>query len=202
MRSCCSRPARPTVGASRSSRGPDRSPCEEQAGQTRSRRRLGLPARRRRQRVQVGVAGLHAVALNADGGGPATVLTERFQSALGVASPQAMVPKIYGELDRPRWRHWHTSSSKLPTLVTRSLRRSWTASGRVASPTPPYWPHAGLSALPKRTVVAGGLFVSCPTYRNRFLAAVNASGIMPAPLAIVAEPAEGAFRLAVIKMAS
>ena len=50
--------------------------------------------------------------------------------------------------------------------------------------------------------LAGGLLVSSAGFRDRFLAALTARGLTAAPVAVVREPAEGAVRLALARLAS
>jgi N-acetylglucosamine kinase-like BadF-type ATPase len=44
--------------------------------------------------------------------------------------------------------------------------------------------------------LAGGLLVSCPAYRDHFLAALAVRGLKAGPTEVVTDPAEGAVRLA------
>ena len=50
-------------------------------------------------------------------------------------------------------------------------------------------------------LVVMGLLVASPGYRARFLAALADRGLSAAPVALVTEPAEGAVRLAIDKIA-
>jgi N-acetylglucosamine kinase-like BadF-type ATPase len=49
--------------------------------------------------------------------------------------------------------------------------------------------------------LAGGLFAGSPGFRDRFLAALAKLGLQADPVALVTEPAEGAVRLALDKLA-
>jgi len=146
---------------------------------------------------QIVLAGLQAVVARADGRGSPTVLTERFLAALGIDSPQALIPKVYGELDRP-------ALAALAHIVIQAADdRDVAASHIVDSMSTLLAGTAKLAAqrafgeinnLP--LALAGGLFTSFPSYRARFLNALTARGIEASPLTIVTDPAEGALRLA------
>jgi N-acetylmuramic acid 6-phosphate etherase len=146
---------------------------------------------------QLVIATLQAVARSADGRGPATALTERYLTKLGVASPQGLIPKIYGELDRPALAALASiaietadagdlaASEIVESMGARLAETAWSATHRA---------FGNEAAIP--IALAGGLFTAFPTYRARFVAALSACGITPTPLTVVLEPAEGALRLA------
>jgi len=146
---------------------------------------------------QIVIAGMQAVALSADGRGPATVLTEGFLAKLGVALPQGMIPKVYGELDRPALAGLASTvieAADAGDVVASQIVESMCA--RLAETARSATRRAFGDETTVPIALAGGLFTAFPTYRARFLSTLTACGMSPTPLTIVTEPAEGALRLA------
>ena len=144
----------------------------------------------------VAAAGLRAVARAADGRGPATTLADRLLAAYGLDRVEELVGVVYRGSDRA------TIAALAPVVLTVAdegdpvaaeiAREAATelAAAAAAAARP-----LGLNA-PLPVVLAGGLLLSSTGYRTRFLAALADRGLCPDPVAVVAEPAEGAVRLA------
>jgi N-acetylglucosamine kinase-like BadF-type ATPase len=75
------------------------------------------------------------------------------------------------------------------------------AAGELASATAAAARQLNLGAT-FPVALAGGLIISSPGYRARFLSALTDRGLNVAPVALVTEPAEGAVRLALDRIAS
>jgi len=144
----------------------------------------------------IAVAGLRAVARAADGRGPATVLADRLPAAHGLARPEELVTVVYRDCDR-------AAVAALAPLVLAAAEEGdavaaeivGSAAGELAAAAEAAARLLGLGpAFP--VALAGGLLASHAGYRGRFLAAVAGRGLTADPVAVVAEPAEGAVRLA------
>ena len=143
------------------------------------------------------LAGLEAVARAADGRGPETALTERFLTALGVHSPQELIPKIYGGMDRP-------ALADLARLVIEAAEANDAVAAGIVDEGVHALADTARAAMRRANLndgsvpiaLAGGMLTGSRTFRERFLSALATSGLTPNPLTIVVEPAEGALRLA------
>ncbi|MCS6864454.1 MAG: N-acetylmuramic acid 6-phosphate etherase [Gemmataceae bacterium] len=150
----------------------------------------------------VALAGLRAAARAADGRATATPLTERLLAALGLARPEQLVGFVYRGADRA------TIAALAPQILTvadagdpTALRIVQEAAHELAATTVAAAQKLNLgNAFP--LALAGGLMISCPSYRERFLTALTEHGINPCPITLVTEPAEGAVRLALEKAAA
>jgi N-acetylmuramic acid 6-phosphate etherase len=146
---------------------------------------------------QITLAGLRAVTLAADHRAQPTALTDRFVAKLGVATPQQMVPKIYGGLDRP-------ALAALAQVVLEAAAAGDGVAKRIVEDAVQALAQTALAAMRpvfgESTAVpvalAGGMFTGSAIYRGRFLGALSSLGIAPTPMALVSEPADGALRLA------
>lgn len=143
------------------------------------------------------LAGLQAVTLAADGRGPATKLAERFLAALAVPTPQAMVPKVYGEMDRPALAalaHVVVESADGGDPVAESIVQRFVNELADAVHCALRRAFGDAKAVP--LALSGGMLLAFATYRDRFLAALASGGITPTPLTLIEEPALGAVKLA------
>jgi N-acetylglucosamine kinase-like BadF-type ATPase len=146
---------------------------------------------------QVALAGLQGVTRGADGRGKPTILTERFLAELKVATPQEMVPKVYGLMDR-------AELASLAHVVVKAADAQDAVAARIVQDAVEALALTAKAALRLADwtdaavpiALAGGMFIALPTYGVRFLAALAKIGVTPAPFTIVTEPAEGALRLA------
>jgi N-acetylmuramic acid 6-phosphate etherase len=146
----------------------------------------------------IALAGLQAVARAADGRCPATALTERFLSTLGLTQPAELIPTIYrGSLDRPAIAalaplvlqaadEGDRAASDILNRAAQSLAETAAAAARRL--------FGDRRALP--VALAGGALVGPGGYRQKFLEALAGCGISAVPATIVEEPAEGAVRMA------
>jgi N-acetylglucosamine kinase-like BadF-type ATPase len=146
---------------------------------------------------QIALAGLRAVALAADQRGAVSGLSDRLPKAIGVATPQDMVPKIYGRMDRPAIAalaqvviEAADAGDLIAAEIVQREAESLAQTARVAMRRV----FSAAHSLP--VALAGGMFVNFPTYRQRFVSALASSGIAADPLTLVTDPAEGALRLA------
>lgn len=148
----------------------------------------------------VALAGLRAAARAADGRGPRTILTDRLLAAFSLSRPEELVGVVYRGADR-------AALAALAPIVLDAAADpvaaeiAAAAAAELAAAAEAAARQLGhVSAFP--VALAGGLFESRPDYRARFLAALAERGIVPAPVAVVREPAEGAVRLALALRAS
>jgi N-acetylmuramic acid 6-phosphate etherase len=142
------------------------------------------------------LSALRAIAKEADGRGPPTALTAALLEALGVKNPSDLIPAVYrGNRDRA------ALAALAPHVLTGaegadSIAQSIVEDGASAL--------ADLAAACARSLgferaplaLGGGLLVGSAYYRRRVVDALQDRGIHPDPVALVAEPAEGAVKLA------
>ncbi|HXG10136.1 MAG TPA: BadF/BadG/BcrA/BcrD ATPase family protein [Gemmataceae bacterium] len=146
------------------------------------------------------MAGLQAVVRAADGRGPATLLTERLLSKLGVDRPEMLVPAIYrGSWDR-------AALAGLAPLVLEAAAEDAVAAQiredaarALAEAAAAVARKLELGPGPVPVSLAGGVLLGDVRYRERVLEAMKACGIQPDPVHLVREPAEGAVRMAVCR---
>ncbi len=144
----------------------------------------------------LGQEALRRVMRAGDGRGPATLLQEHLLAALGVATPEQLVPRVYERgLER------HEVAALLPHVSAAAQRGDGVARELLAQ-------AAGFLALAARAaarrldfrgqafpvVLAGGTFVGCPELVPLVSSALDLPQAQPAALTV--EPAEGAVRLA------
>jgi N-acetylglucosamine kinase-like BadF-type ATPase len=144
------------------------------------------------------LAGLRAVTRAADGCGPLTRLTGDFLCKLGLSQPQDLIPALYrGDWDRAALaalaplvlQAAEAQDAVAETIVGQSARDlALTATVVVYK----LGLHPGAVPL----ALAGGVLMASASYRQRLLAALEDSGVCPAPVTLVEEPAVGAVRLA------
>jgi N-acetylmuramic acid 6-phosphate etherase len=142
-------------------------------------------------------AAMRAVARAADGRGPATRLTERFLTRLGLQQPQDLVSAVYGG-------SWDRAAlASLAPLVTALAAEDAVAAAIVdeaarelAETAMAVVRQLGWGAVPIPLALAGGLLLADADYRRRVSEALKRLGIAVGPVDLVAEPAAGAVRLA------
>jgi N-acetylmuramic acid 6-phosphate etherase len=142
-------------------------------------------------------AGLQAVVRAADGRGPATRLTERFLSRLGLNQPQELVAAVY------RSGRGRADLAALAPLVLAEAERDEVATAIVEQEAREL-ARAGEAAMrqlrwegPVPLALAGGLLLGSAVYRQRVLGALTALAVVPSTVTLVEEPAKGAVVLAV-----
>lgn len=144
----------------------------------------------------IAVAGLRAAARAADGRAPITPLTDRLLAAYGLSRPEELVGAVYRGCDRA------ALAALAPLVLEAAACGDPVAAEIVASEATEL--AAAVAAAARQldftsafpVALAGGLLVSCPGYRDRFLAALAERGLTADPVTVVQEPAEGAVRLA------
>src|SRR5262249_11890634 len=142
-------------------------------------------------------AAVRAVARAADGRGPATRLTERFLTRLGLQQPQDLVSAVYGGSLGPG------ALARLAPLGTALAGEGAVAAAIVdeaarelAETSMAVVRQLGWGAVPIPLALAGGLLLADADYRRRVSEALKRLGIAVGPVDLVAEPAAGAVRLA------
>jgi N-acetylglucosamine kinase-like BadF-type ATPase len=150
----------------------------------------------------IALAGLRAAARSADGRAPATPLTDRLLAAYGLSRPEELVGVVYRGGDRAALAALGPGvldAADAGDPVAEEIVRE--AAGELASAAAAAARQLSLGpAFP--VALAGGLLVASPSYRERFLSALKARGLTPGHVALVTEPAEGAVRLALDKVAA
>ena len=149
----------------------------------------------------VATAGLRAAARAADGRGPATALTDRLLAAYGLGRVEDLIGVVYRESDRAE------IAALAPVVLALADEGDPVAAGiaqdaavELAAAAAAAARPLGLTA-PIPVALAGGLLVSSTGYRALFLTALADRGLCPDPVAVVAEPAGGAVRLALDSLA-
>jgi N-acetylglucosamine kinase-like BadF-type ATPase len=148
------------------------------------------------------VAGLQAIARAADERGPATRLTEHFLQHLGLRQASELVAVIYrGGWDRTRL-------AALAGLVMETAGEKDEVAERLVELAAQALALTAATSVRKLGfsgevpfALAGGLLVSSASYRELFLATLSRLGVRAEPVTLVAEPAEGAVRLALASVA-
>jgi N-acetylglucosamine kinase-like BadF-type ATPase len=144
------------------------------------------------------LAALQAIARAADGRGPATRLTEQFLSRLRLGKPADLIPTVYrGGWDR-------TALAGLAPLVLETAEAGDAVASAIVNEATRQLAEMAVAVarqiLPDSSILpvalTGGVLLSAAGYRQRFLQALAASGVQPAPVTLVREPAEGAVRMA------
>ncbi len=150
----------------------------------------------------IALAGLRAAARSADGRARATPLTDRLLAAYGLSRPEELVGVVYRGGDRA------ALAALGPVVlqaaddgdpVAEEIVRE--AAGELASAAAAAARQLDLGAT-FPVALAGGLLVASPTYHERFLAALQARGLIARPATLVTEPAEGAVKLALLRAAT
>jgi N-acetylglucosamine kinase-like BadF-type ATPase len=144
------------------------------------------------------LAALRAVAQAVDGCGPETTLTARFLEHFGLTTPQGLVGAVYrGGLDRTGLaalaRHVFASADEgddiASAIVEDGARELGSMVVAVACQL-----HLDKGAIP--LALAGGVLQAMESYRNKIANVLASSALSCEPIQLVAEPAEGAARLA------
>ena len=141
----------------------------------------------------IALAALRAVVRSADGRSPATLLTARFLGVLRLTRPQELIA-FATEQDR-------AAIAALAPIVLDTADPTATMIVREAAAELAIAVEAAARALdlaaPFPLALAGGLLISSAAYREQFLAAITERGLHPDPVFLVAEPADGAVRIAI-----
>ena len=150
----------------------------------------------------VALAGLRAAARAADGRAAVTPLTDRLLAAYGLTRPQELIGVVYRGGDRA------ALASLAPVVLEAAEAGDPTADHIVREAAGELAAAAAAAARSLElgatfpVALAGGLLVSAAGYRERFLSALTDRGLVPGPVALVTEPAEGAVRLALARVSS
>jgi N-acetylglucosamine kinase-like BadF-type ATPase len=144
----------------------------------------------------IALAGLRAAARAADGRAPATSLTGRLLAALGLNRPEELVAAVYRGCDRaslaalaPVVLEVAAGGDPVADEIVRSAAAELAAATAAAARSLDFGESYPVA-------MAGGLLVSSAAYRERFMTALAERGLRADPATVVAEPAEGAVRLA------
>jgi N-acetylmuramic acid 6-phosphate etherase len=144
-------------------------------------------------------AGLQAVAWAADGRGPATRLTERFLTHLGLTQAQDLIFAIYSrDFDR----------ASLARLVLEAWEAGDEVAGRIVQQG-----AEQLAAMVQAVIcqlafeqeaiplaLSGGVLLASQGYRRQVLMALERLSLQVHPVTLLLEPAEGALALALAKV--
>src|SRR5579884_750118 len=143
------------------------------------------------------LAGLQAVVRAADGRGPATRLTERFLKHLGLNQPQELIAAVY------RSGRSRADLAALAPLVLEEAEEDEVARGIVEREAREL-ARAGETVVrqlrwegPIPLALAGGLLLGSEDYRQRVVDALTSFGVVPEPISLIEEPAQGAVQLAI-----
>jgi N-acetylmuramic acid 6-phosphate etherase len=148
------------------------------------------------------LAGLRAIARAADGRGPATRLTESFLREFRLSQPADLVGAVYrGGCDQ-------AALAALAPLVLQAANDGDAvaeavvngAAGELADTALAAARPLGLERGPVPLALAGGLLLASSSYRRHVLEALAGRGLRAEPLTLVAEPAQGAVRLALAEL--
>lgn len=144
----------------------------------------------------IALAGLRAVACAADDRGPPTRLTARFLTALSLAWPQQLITAVYGSPDR-------TALAALAPLVLETADEGDAVAETIAAQAARELAQTTAAAArrlaidrPLPLALSGGVLLASESYRRRLLAEIESLGVKLGPVACVADPAEGALRMA------
>jgi N-acetylmuramic acid 6-phosphate etherase len=150
---------------------------------------------------RVALAALQAVAQATDGRGPATALTEALLQHLQLAAPPALIQTVYrADWDRARL-------AALAAVVFATAETGDAVAAAIVDGAAADLARAGAAVVrqldwsgPVPVALAGGCLLACGSYRNRLLGHLRQRGVTGEPVAVVAEPASGAVRLATSRM--
>jgi len=150
----------------------------------------------------IALAGLRAAARSADGRAVATPLTDRLLAACGLKRAEELIGVVYRGGDR-------ASLAALAPVVLDAAEAGDPVADDIVRDAASELAAAVAAAARQLQLgavfpvaLAGGLLVESPAYRERFLSAITDRGLSGNPVTLVTEPAEGALRLALDKIAS
>jgi N-acetylmuramic acid 6-phosphate etherase len=150
----------------------------------------------------IALAGLRAAARSADGRAQPTPLTDRLLAAYGLTRPEELIGVVYRGGDR-------AALASLGPVVLEAAEDGDPVAEEIVREAACELASAAAAAARQLNLrgafpvaLAGGLLVASPAYRERFLVALTARGLNAGPVTLVTEPAEGAVRLALDKIAS
>lgn len=147
---------------------------------------------------RIALDALRAVAMAADGRGPATELQPRLLGALGITSPQDIIAKVYGAgLDR-------ASIAALAPEVTEAAAAGDAVAASIvdragqelAAMVVSVAQQLNLSARPLSLALAGSVLTATPTVRLRLEEALRRHNYSQLIVQLVPEPALGALTIA------
>jgi N-acetylmuramic acid 6-phosphate etherase len=149
------------------------------------------------------VAALRACAQMVDGRGPATALLDGFLSQLGLAEPQQLIGAIYrSRLERA------ALAAMAPVVFEAADAGDDLATGivnagaeQLAAMVAAAARQLNLAPAPLPLALAGGVLIASSGYAEKVLGALASCAVRAEPVTLVREPAEGAVRLALAKMA-
>lgn len=138
-----------------------------------------------------------AVARHADGCGPATALTRKLLSHMGLQEPLQLIHAVYrGAWDRARL-------ASLAPVVLEAAAAGDVVAQAIAEREAGELARTTAAAARKRSLPLDGLPLALTggtlldaSYRQRFLDALAREGVRPQPVTMVEEPAIGAVRMA------
>jgi N-acetylglucosamine kinase-like BadF-type ATPase len=146
----------------------------------------------------LGLAALQAVARMADGRGRETILSASLLDNLQLKRADELIAAIYRDAIGPP-----AIAALAPLVIEAADADDSVASGIVQHGANHLASAAAIAAghlgLPRRCplALAGGLLLASASYRDRVLKSLEVvQGILPEPITLVPEPAEGAVRLA------
>jgi N-acetylmuramic acid 6-phosphate etherase len=150
----------------------------------------------------IALAGLRAAARSADGRAQPTPLTDRLLAAYGLKRPEELIGVVYRGGDR-------AALAALGPVVLEAADDGDPVAEEIVREAASELASAAAAAARNLNLggkfpvaLAGGLIAASPNYRERFLLALSARGLTLGPVKLVTEPAEGAVRLALAKVAS
>jgi N-acetylmuramic acid 6-phosphate etherase len=149
----------------------------------------------------IGLAALQAVAHMSDGRGEATSLSHSLLEHLRLNEPNELIAAIYQRsLDR-------SAIAALAPFVLNAAESGDAVAITIAQAGADQL-AAAVAATGRRLdlstafplAIAGGLLLASPGYRERLLQSLAAQGIVPSPVTLVHEPADGAVRMALARL--
>jgi N-acetylglucosamine kinase-like BadF-type ATPase len=148
------------------------------------------------------LASLQAVAHAADGRGLATGLTQRFFAQLGLSQPQELVHAIYRSgRDRAALASWAPlvfEAAEAGDLVAVEIVEA--GARELAHMAAAVAQALGFNRHAVPLALSGGVLLASINYRQRLLSVLESLGIRADPVMVVREPAEGALRLARLRV--
>jgi N-acetylglucosamine kinase-like BadF-type ATPase len=150
----------------------------------------------------IAIAGLRAAARSADGRAQPTLLTDRLLAKRGLTRPEELIGEVYRGGDR-------AALAALGPVVLDAADAGDPVAEEIVREAVCELASAAAAAARQLNLggafpvaLAGGLFAASSEYRKRFRSALTARGLSIGSFELVDEPAKGAVRLALDKIAS